>query len=309
MFVVPRDLAAVVNSSVSRAIGLAERKRLIKMLEGAQVDHDVAGWLARVEKETVDTLGDLGQATATELARRVEGLRVQIAFGEGTKWAGRVGVSTRMLFLLATEGRIIRGRPRGTWLSSMYAWAPMETWLGSALEKIPVEEAQAELVRRYLATYGPATQRDVQWWTGWTVAATRQVLAAVGAAEVETESGRGLVLPKDGAQTEAVTPWAALLPALDTTIMGWAERDWYLGDHVTALFDRNGNAGPTVWSDGRVVGGWAQRKSGEVVVRLLEDIGSEAKVKVESEGARIERWLGDSRVIPRFRTPLEKELT
>ena len=197
MFVVPRDLAPVVNSSVSRAIGLAERKRFIQMLENAGVDKDVERWVAKVEQETVDTLVEMGEATATELTKRVDGLRVQIAFGEGKKWAGQVGVSTRMLFLLATEGRIIRGRPRGTWLSSMYAWAPMEKWLGAALEDWPVEKAQAELVRRYLRTYGPATQRDIQWWTGWTVAATKKALASVEAVEVELDEGTGLVLPYD----------------------------------------------------------------------------------------------------------------
>ena len=310
MFVAPRDLAAIVQAAVTGSLAVAERKRLVQMLEGAGVAKDVGRWLSKVEKETVDTLAELGEATATELTKRVEGLRVQMAFGEGKKWAGRVGVSTRLLFLLATEGRIIRGRPRGTWLSSMYAWAPIETWLGEALEVIPVEKARAELVRRYLRTYGPATQRDVQWWTGWTVAATKKALASVQAVEVELDEGIGLVLPADDQpQTEAVKPWVALLPALDTTTMGWVARAWYLGDHAKALFDRNGNAGPTVWVDGRVAGGWAQRKSGEVVHRLLEDVGRGAKARIEAEGARIEKWLADSRVIPRFRTPLEMELT
>lgn len=57
------------------------------------------------------------------------------------------------------------------------------------------------------------------------------------------------------------------------------------------------------------MGGWAQRTSGEVVVRLLEDVGNDSKRKVEAEADRIEKWLGDSRIIPRFRTPLELELT
>ena len=35
--------------------------------------------------------------------------------------------------------------------------------------------------------------------------------------------------------------------------MGWRERVWYLGDHAKMLFDTNGNAGPTVWVDGRVM--------------------------------------------------------
>jgi hypothetical protein len=100
-----------------------------------------------------------------------------------------------------------------------------------------------------------------------------------------------------------------LLPALDPAPMGWQERTWYLGAHRAACFDRSGNIGPTVWSDGRIVGGWAQRKdSGEVVVRLLEDIGAEAEAAVHAEAQRLRAWVGDARVTPRFRTPLEREL-
>jgi hypothetical protein len=103
-------------------------------------------------------------------------------------------------------------------------------------------------------------------------------------------------------------PWVALLPALDPTTMGWAGRDFYLGRHRPVLFDRNGNAGPTIWCDGRVVGGWAQRRAGEVVLRLLEDVGGEAAAAIEAEAARLTAWLGPTRVNPRFRTPLEREL-
>ena len=106
----------------------------------------------------------------------------------------------------------------------------------------------------------------------------------------------------------APEPWAALLPALDPTTMGWAGRDFYLGPHRPILFDRNGNAGPTVWWDGRVVGGWAQRRTGEVVLRLLEDAGADALTAIEAEAARLADWLGPVRVTPRCRTPLEREL-
>ena len=57
--------------------------------------------------------------------------------------------------------------------------------------------------------------------------------------------------------------------------------------------------------DGRVVGGWAQRRSGEVVPRLLEDVGSEAERRVEAEVARVEAWIGSARVTGSFPTPLE----
>jgi hypothetical protein len=90
--------------------------------------------------------------------------------------------------------------------------------------------------------------------------------------------------------------------------MGWSERAWYLGEHGPALFDRSGNPGPTVWWNGRIVGGWAQRRDGEIAYRLLEDVGAEALAAVEAEAERLGRWIGPVRVTPRFRTPLEREL-
>jgi hypothetical protein len=75
------------------------------------------------------------------------------------------------------------------------------------------------------------------------------------------------------------------------------------------LFDRTGNIGPTVWWEGRIVGGWAQRPSGEVAWRLLEDVGSDAATAISAEAAALEAWLGPARITPRFRTPLERELS
>ena len=69
-----------------------------------------------------------------------------------------------------------------------------------------------------------------------------------------------------------------------------------------------GNAGPTVWSDGRVVGGWAQGPTGEVRCRILEDVGHEVAARVERAAADLTGWLGPVRVTPRFRTPLERDL-
>ena len=309
LFVVPLELAGVLTASCARAVAAAERTRLHRMLSEAGITSDPRPWLRAVEAETMAALEAAGQATATELTAVVPGLREQIPFGAGKRWQGQVGVSTRVLFLLSMEGRIVRARPRGTWLSSQYRWAPVDRWVGRAFPDRPTDDSRVDLVRRWLLAFGPGTITDLRWWTGWTLGEVRRALAGVDTAEVELEDGgSALVLADDLEPAPDVEPWAALLPTLDTTIMGWNERAWYLGPYGPALFDSNGNAGPTVWWDGRVVGGWGQRQNGEVVVRLLEDVGAEGAAAIDAEAARLDAWLGRVRVTPRFRTPLETEL-
>jgi hypothetical protein len=308
MFVVPLDLVPVVQAACTDPLVPAERRRLVRMIEEHGIAGDGARWLREVEAKTLAELDGRGEATGDELSKAVPELRERLSFGEGKTWAGTMGLSTRVLFLLSTEQRVVRGRPKGSWTSSRYRWSPMEAWLPRGVPSMPADAARAELVRRWLATYGPATTADVKWWTGWTVAETKAALGAVGAVEVELDDGTGWLLPDDDPSHGAPRPWVALLPALDPTTMGWQQRAWYLGDHGRALFDRNGNAGPTVWVDGRIVGGWAQRRSGEVVHQLLEDVGHEAAAAVDRAAAELEAWLGDVRLTPRFPTPLQTSL-
>lgn len=177
------------------------------------------------------------------------------------------------------------------------------------MPELDVPAARAELVRRWLAAFGPGTVTDLRWWTGWTAAHVKQALAAVGPVEVDLDGQAGLVLPEDVEPVAAPPPWVALLPALDPTPMGWSQRSWYLGEHAQVLFDRSGNVGPTIWSDGRIVGGWAQRANGEIAYRLLTDVGREVVAEVEASAGRLAEWVGPVRVTPRFRTPLERELS
>ncbi|HXG25328.1 MAG TPA: winged helix DNA-binding domain-containing protein [Candidatus Binatia bacterium] len=310
MFAVSPAFGGIVNAATAMDIAAGERTRMYRMLAGAGITDAPVSWVAEVERQTVDALDELGEATAADLTKRVPGLREQIAFGEGKRWAGKVGVSTRLLFLLSAEARIVRGRPRGTWLSSLYRWVPTDRWIDSGLEPWPPEQAHAELVRRWLRAYGPGTTKDLQWWTGWTVACTKAALRAAEAVEVGLEGGaRGWVLPDDLDPTPDPGPWVALLPALDSTVMAWKERDWYLGGFSRELFDTAGNAGPTAWVDGEVVGLWAQRSNLVVGYRLLRDVGREARLALDAEAARLTEWLGTDRVFPRFPTEAFRELS
>jgi hypothetical protein len=310
LFVVPRSFAPAMAEGCAATYAAAERRRLVQMLEDQGVIEPGRGarWIERVLKETMAAVERAGEATARELTRDVPELGEKLTFGEGKTWAGTMGVSTRVLFLLATEGRIVRARPLGAWTSGQYRWAPTEAWLGTALDRLDRRTASAEVVRRYLRAFGPVTRTDVRWWTGWTAKATDQALEDVRAVEVRVDDGVAYVPPDDGKPTPIRKRWVSLLPGLDPTVMGWKERGWYLGEHERTLFDRAGNAGPTVWVDGRVVGGWTQRKDGEVVFALLDRVDAASHRAIREECHRLEAWLADVRVRARFATPFEREL-
>jgi len=307
MFVVDREQGAVMDAACTQALVAGERRRLITLLEDQGIARDGARWLRRVSDRTLAAIEARDTATAAELSKDVPELREKLSMGEGKTWAGTVGVSTRVLFLLATEGRIVRGRPRGQWLSSQYEWASLRTWVGPFATPEPAD-ARVALLARWLRTFGPARLRDVTWWSGWTQAQGRAALAALDAVEVQLDDGTGWVLPNDLAPVRTPKRWVALLPGLDPTVMGWKERDWFLGPHATRLFDRNGNAGPTVWADGRVVGGWGQRRDGMVETELLEVVDATVARAVDREAAALTDWLAGTLVTPRFRTPLEKDI-
>jgi winged helix DNA-binding protein len=304
MFVVPAGLGPVIQAACTDQIAERMRRALVRDLAAAGVGPDAGRWLDEVGDATVQALAARGTATGAELARDEPRLRTQLVYAEGKSYGGPASITSRVLMLLSAERRIARGRPRGGWTSSQYEWAPADPWPAT-----PAADAQAELARRWLLAFGPAPVADLQWWAGWTAGQTRAALAKLGTAEVDLGGITGVVLAGDQEPEPAVEPWAALLPALDPTPMGWRDRGWFLGEHAPALFDRSGNIGPTVWWDGRVVGGWAQRPDGEIVFRLLEDPGSAAAGAIAAEAESLQAWLGATRVTPRFRTPLERDLS
>jgi hypothetical protein len=308
LFVTTSEMAADIDAACTKAIAAAERRRIVKLLEDQGVAGDGEAWLGKVIRDTMAALHEHGELAGAQLSKLVPVLNTKIRYGSGA-WTAEGGMTTRVVFLLAAEGKIVRGRPRGTWISGQYRWVPTDTWLGAPLPSIPTAEASAALLHAWLTAYGPGTMDDIRWWTAWTVRQTNAALAALDVEEVGLEDGAtGYVLAEDLAPVRSRPHWVAFLPSLDATTMGWKQREWYLGAHGPELFDRNNNAGPTVWVDGRVVGGWSQRENGDVVYRLLERVDAATKKKLNVERDRLTAWFGGVRVTPRFRSPLEKEL-
>jgi DNA glycosylase AlkZ-like len=307
VFVVPVGLVPMIQAACTDQIAERMRRQLARAIESSGIAADGASWLKDVGEATVHALAARGTATGAELAQDEPRLRAQIVYATDKSYGGPTNVTTRLLTLLSAEGLIVRGRPRGGWTSSQVTWSAAED-----LARPPASAARVELARRWLSAFGPALVSDLQWWTGLTAGQVKQALAQLDVTEVDLDGSPGVMLAADVPGLDdapTVEPWGALLPALDPTAMGWRERAWYVGAHTAALFDRSGNIGPTAWWDGRIVGGWAQRKDGEIAVRLLEDVGAEADAAIAAEAQRLREWIGPgTAVTPRFRTPLEREL-
>ena len=331
VFVVPASLAGVVQAACTDDVAARLRRQLLKDLAGGGVgDGDADGWLRSVEDGVLRSLAARGGAAGAQLSADEPRLRTQLSYAPGKAYGGSANITSRVLVLMAAEGRMVRGHRRGGWSSGQFEWFLPEAWLPDAARPAPsgvpagasgvsgdrsaagfslARGARVELARRWLAAFGPAPAADLQWWAGWTGAQTKAALAGLPVAEVDLDGQPGIALADDLEFPAGPAPAAALLPALDPTPMGWQARSWFLGEHAPPLFDRTGNIGPSVWWAGRVVGGWAQRPSGEVVCRLLEDIGADGEAAVTAEAGALEAWLGTGRVTPRFRTPLERELS
>jgi len=309
LFVVPTELAAVIHSAASVDVATRMRKRLLKELATAPTDpplpKDVEQWLADVEAGVVRVVADLGVASGAQIGAAEPRLRTAILPQTDKKYDVRRTVTTNVLALMGAEGRLVRREPLGAWTSRQHTWEAATAWWRDGIPDEPTGQARAQLAEAYLRRFGPATEADLAWWTGWPLGVTRKALAVL---DLETTPD-GLVMADDVEAVDPRPPVATLLPALDPTPMGWKERSWYLPDDSRPLFDAYGNVGPTVWWGGQVVGGWAVRSDGSVATRLLLDRGDEAERAVAESAEDLAGRLDGTVVVPSFRTPLERDLS
>lgn len=294
-----------IQQAASERVAANETRRLAADVEGAGVAPDGRAWLETACSAVLRHLRGAGPCTARQLREALPELTGTYDPAPGKAYGGEGHLAPRVLTVLSARGEIVRGPNDGGWTTSRPHWVTTGHWLPST-DAVSSDQARADLVRRWLYAFGPATVTDVKWWFGNTLGWARQALADIDAVEVTMDGTVGFVLPDDDAPEPPAEPWCALLPSLDVTTMGWADRDWYLGSHRAQVFDRNGNAGPTVWVNGRVVGAWRQNADGRVELSLLEDVGRRTVRQLSARAEELTAWLGGVRVNPRFPSPLSK---
>jgi hypothetical protein len=307
LWVATPEVVRLLHAAATRRLAGPEHRRTVRLL-AENGEPDPEGWLADARDRVLEALHEHGPLTARALGTRVPALRRTIVMAPGKKYTATIGAHTRVLLQLGFEGRILRTRPTGTWINGAYTYAAVDSWLDGGLGDLPEREAAGALALRWLRAFGPGTTADLQWWAGWTVATTRAALADSAAVPVEVDSGPAWVAPGDEEPVPPAEPWVALLPGLDPTTMGWKERGWYLPEACAATFDRMGNAGPTIWVDGQVVGGWVQAPDGALRTRYLVDVTDAQRAAVRRRADALRSLVGDVRFTVRFPSELSAAL-
>ena len=313
LWVATPAVARLAHASSTTKLLAPEHRKFVKLLVENGITDDGDAWIASAKEQVLAVLHELGEASSRQLGETVPALRQPIELSPGKPYAAIQQAHVRVMLHLGFEGVVVRGRPSGSWINSQYRWSSMDDWVPGGIAGMAPREAAAQLVERWLRAFGPATTADVQWWTGWTVRDTRRALDDAGAVAVPMETPDGDVdawlAAEDLDVVRDSSTWVALLPGLDPTTMGWKDRRWYLDPEVGShVVDRNGNAGPTIWLDGRVVGSWVQRKDGSIALGWLADVPPPRRAQVEERAGELEEQIGDTRFTVRFPAPIQAEL-
>jgi hypothetical protein len=276
-------------------------------MQSAGIAEDGTAWAEQHLEVVRRMIEDTGPLTTAQIRAALPALDAKVTRGKG-QYQADVAVAASVIVTLAASGVVVRGENSGGWKTSRPQWTIAEHWLGERPAALPESEGYAALVTAWLRAFGPGTEADLVWWLGSTKAAVRQALSDVGAVPVSLDGGAsGWVLPDDLDPVPEPGSWAALLPALDPTTMGWKERGFHLGAHTDKVFDRNGNGGPTAWWDGRIVGVWCQQDDGRVDVVLVEDVPRAARRALDAKAAELTGWLDGEVVRSIYLSPLARQ--
>ncbi|NDK89241.1 winged helix DNA-binding domain-containing protein [Gordonia desulfuricans] len=315
LFVVPRPLLRDAVGAIGSRVVASERTNLRRHLRDGEGFGDPDEWIDAARTAVAGVLDGGDFLTSAEIRSQLTEFDRSVIVSPGKSYGGPSPMLPRILNLMSAGGEIVRATNDAEWHRSRPRWSSMTGWLGEPLAPTDPAVAHVDLIRRWLATFGPGTETDLVWWLGSTKTAVRKALSEIETVEVDLDDGSvGLVLADDVDTPDDadVAPQALVLPELDPTTMGHKIRDFYLGAHTGHVFDSNGNGGQTIWWDGRIVGGWYRTDTGSgesgIGTQLFENLPASARRAVDARVAELREWLGEVRFTPGFPPPFMQAL-
>ena len=188
-------------------------------------------------------------------------------------------------YALRIRGRLTHAPASGAWRSggrAQYVFVPHE-------RHEDVVAARRELVRRYLAAFGPATRADIAEWSGLRVRDFEDGLD--GLPTYLDERGRTLYdvprAPLPGADTPAPV---RLLPRFDNLVLSHKDRTRVLADEHRGDVIEGGWVKSTFLVDGFVAGTW-EVENGRVRLEPFAPLPKPAQSALAAEAERLQAWL------------------
>jgi hypothetical protein len=176
-------------------------------------------------------------------------------------------------------------------------WSSRPQGLFAALEEPRAVEklvAIAEIVKRYLAAFGPASRADIATWSGMRVVDFAPALDALEPLRrFRDERGRELLdLPRAPLPAADVPAPVRLLPKWDNLLLSHDDRTRVLPeDYRKRMIAKNGDVAQAFLVDGVVAGEWTADKHGKVTLDPYAPLPRVARRAVEDEAARLQAWL------------------
>ena len=161
-------------------------------------------------------------------------------------------------------------------------------------EPMAVLAARTELVRRYLAAFGPGTRADIAAWSGLRIVDFAEALDALEPLRrFRDENGRELLdLPRAPLPPADTPAPVRFLPKWDNTLLAHADRSRVLPEELRkAVVGKTGDVTQTFLVDGIVAGSWSADKKGKIARVPFAPLPRAARREVDDEAALLEAWL------------------
>jgi hypothetical protein len=216
----------------------------------------------------------------------------------------RLGEAVRGSFgtmpkLGAFRGDVVFAKPAG----QRVRFTRPDRWLDADWRPAPPRAAMADVLRRHLAAFGPASRESFARWFGMPSAAQAgRLIAALGdeVAPVSVEGWEGWMLRDDVAGAAAARPSGAvcLLPAFDQYVVA-APRDEtpvLAAEHAARVYRRQGWLSPVLLVDGRIAGVWSHERRGGflgVTIEPFAPVRDFVRAGAEREARRLADYFGD----------------
>ncbi|MEM3694906.1 MAG: winged helix DNA-binding domain-containing protein [Candidatus Bathyarchaeia archaeon] len=175
------------------------------------------------------------------------------------------------------------------------------------LDSVGEEEAKVMLLRSYVRAFGPVTEEDVAWWTGFGRAEVRNALADIAEELVTVKicgfKGNYMMLKGDYEEFVKFKPLVkcslVLLPYEDPYTKGYKIRNRLVDSTLEKRVYVGGGVLPTILLNGEIIGVWnrsIEEGKGPIKLNLFSSVDKNIERKLIEKAEEIGKLMANHKV-------------